>query len=91
MATPELDLVDKLWPGRGIFQGGARSYINYCEATPFAWNCYEKPLWLALLALVNLSDRYILDVGAGSGKLIETMIGVERRRQRSLHWNQIRF
>lgn len=70
----EFDILKKYWPEREIFQGSARAYIRYNERWQLPWNGFEKPLWEDLFGRLELKDAIILDVGTGTGKLVELML-----------------
>ena len=70
----EFDKLRKLWPNRQIFQGSAWAYIRYCESRRLPWEGFEKPLWKAFLRELNLKEASVLDIGSGTGRLVDLLI-----------------
>ena len=70
----EFDKLRQLWPDRQIFQGSAGAYIRYCESWQLHWEGFEKPLWTDLFQNLNLKEACVVDMGSGTGKLVDTLI-----------------
>lgn len=70
----DLEMVQKYWPDRGIFQGSARAYIRFCEQPQPTWDDLEKPLWQLFFQSLTTTDLLVLDVGTGPGKLIDVLL-----------------
>lgn len=70
------ETLHRLWPDRKPFQGAATAYIRFCESEPPSWKDLEEPTWKLFFKLpdLDLQDMRILDLGSGTGRVIDLAI-----------------